>query len=1177
MKFSFSVCCFFGLLLNPVWSTAPDAFTVIANRVSFSEVQLNALVNPNAKSTKVSFEFGLSTAYGQTASLSNAISGSNRQWVKLGISSLMPGKIYHYRVKATNSDGTSYGSDRIFITGSNFSSPGLGNFSLFVDEKGCVIAVGNNSYGELGDSTTLSKSNSFKVLKGEYKGTKYLGDNPQNPVIAVSSGMDHSLALTADGSVYAWGINSAGQLGNNSQTDRWLPTRVLKGNYNGTKYLGDNSNNPVIAIDAGGSHNLVLCADGTVFSFGEGIWAQLGDNNKTNQLTPVQVKAGDYVGTWLGDDSKNPIVAISAGGFSNAVLAADGTVYTWGFNAFGQCGDSTNIERIAPVKVLKGEYSGSKYLGDQMKNPIVAIFAGCFHVTVLSAEGRVYSFGYNVQGQLGNNSTNKKEVPVQMLMGDYNGSKYLGDAKNNPVIAISGGLYHVLTLTNNGNVFALGYNNYGNLGDSTTANRSIPTQVLKGSYPGTRRLGDDNTYPIIALGAGQHHSLVMATDGIVYSVGYNSDGQLGDNSSISRVIPTNPLGLGSFGVLDLIYSIPRGFLGNDVFACGLDQVKISSQLKFSSYKWNTGATSNNITVKSTGYYILWGNLINGEVASDTLLVSIIHGKISPRDTLVCDNSSLQLKAKEAGTTNSNQIFPLKYQWSTGDTTKTILYSSKGKNKIRITVKNAFHSCLDSTTTNISKAFFTLPQDTIEMAACNRDSLRLSVGKPWKSVYWSTGITDSVVYLKKTGTYTVRVRDSLGCYAKDTFYFYNPGKAFIQIDSVVHARCYGENSGELFSSAMGGFLPYQFSWSDPKHQVGSHAIKLLPGSYVAFVKDRYGCIDSIKQDIGSPSALIMNEMVNDSILCYGGQNGSITMQLTGGVGPYKYLWDDPKSQTTAKAQDLPPGTYHVIGEDANGCRDSMLVKMHAPSKFLKALLSDSIVCNNQWVFFKVMGVKQYQWYDEKKQKLPISNGIPYLVSTSQSHPKFWLIGENRIGCVDSLELQLEVLEKPQIDSLFGPRNNLATNFKYQYQTTSSVGMQYRWDIHNGFISNGQGTSAVEVEWTKDGLGWISLEVVNSVGCRDTIMVNTTVGGVATHQPKNANAIQFFPNPTQGLVYFSNKNAFVSKEIKVYQPASNQWYFYTLKPHEKQLDLSRCSDGIYWIYVDGTVYRLVKMSH
>jgi hypothetical protein len=153
-------------------------------------------------------------------------------------------------------------------------------------------------------------------------------------VIAISAGGGHTVALKADGTVWAWGANSDGRLGDGTTIDRSLPVRVsgLTG---------------VVAISAGGSHTVALKSDGSVMSWGANYNAQLGDGTTNDQSTAVPV-----VGL-------SGVVAISAGEDHTLALRSDASVFAWGPNRFGQLGDGTLADRLAPVVVVRENGAGS--------------------------------------------------------------------------------------------------------------------------------------------------------------------------------------------------------------------------------------------------------------------------------------------------------------------------------------------------------------------------------------------------------------------------------------------------------------------------------------------------------------------------------------------------------------------------------------------------------------------------------------------------------------------------------------------------------------------------------------------------------------------------------------------------------------------------------------------------
>ncbi|MBK7958372.1 MAG: hypothetical protein IPK03_09785 [Bacteroidetes bacterium] len=215
-------------ICSQAFAIVPTARTVPANRITFTSATLNTIVNAQNLATTIKFEYGLTTSYGDSVILP-VQTGFLDSFKKAKITGLIPHRTYHYRVVATNASGTTTGSNMFFITGSMSSGlSGRGGHNIILDSLGLVYTFGINGGGQLGDGTTVRKLKPVKVLKGAYPGTTYLGDNPANPIIAVVAGIDHSLALAADGIVYAWGNNNAGGLGDGTTIDRATPIRVLK-------------------------------------------------------------------------------------------------------------------------------------------------------------------------------------------------------------------------------------------------------------------------------------------------------------------------------------------------------------------------------------------------------------------------------------------------------------------------------------------------------------------------------------------------------------------------------------------------------------------------------------------------------------------------------------------------------------------------------------------------------------------------------------------------------------------------------------------------------------------------------------------------------------------------------------------------------------------------------------
>jgi alpha-tubulin suppressor-like RCC1 family protein len=250
----------------------------------------------------------------------------------------------------------------------------------------------------------------------------------------------------------------------------------------------------VQAVSAGDYHSLFLKSDGTVWAVGYNASGQLGDGTTMQRTTPVQVQG------------MTSVQAIAAGDEYSLFLKTDGTVWAVGYNRQGQLGDGTQTNRSLPVQVQ----------GLTGVRAIAAATAG-EHSLFLKGDGTVWAVGDNQVGQLGDGTTTSRTSPVQVqgITG---------------IQAIAAGNAHSLFSKSDGTAWAAGYNTDGELGDGTTTIRTTPVQVL-------------GLTDVQAVSAGEYHSLFLKADGTVWAVGANTIGELGDGTTTNRSIPVQVQGL----------------------------------------------------------------------------------------------------------------------------------------------------------------------------------------------------------------------------------------------------------------------------------------------------------------------------------------------------------------------------------------------------------------------------------------------------------------------------------------------------------------------------------------------------------------------------------------------------------------------------------------------------------
>jgi alpha-tubulin suppressor-like RCC1 family protein len=969
----------------------------------------------------------------------------------------------------------------------------------------------------------------------------------------VSAGLYHAAAIKEDGTLWSWGRNVNGELGDGTNLIKNYPVQT-------------SLSNDWKEVQCGGFHTIALKNNGTLWAWGRNDYGQLGIGNTINSNIPIQI----------GSDSN--WAELGAGSYTNGAIKKDGTLWMWGNNANNEIGDGTTINKLVPVQIgIDKNWNTISKKGSTQKHAI-------------KTDGTLWGWGLNLFGELGNNTLSNAPTPIKIGID----STWLEVQSSS---SFSAGI------KSNLKVYTWGDNQYGQLGLGNNVNQLLPTEIT-------------NLNSINKLALGKDHNMVLQSSGLMYAWGKNDVGQLGNgntiNSNVSTSLPSalfgwrQGMGGYSFSIaLDGgdIYTWGNnnfGQLGDSTYVNKTMPTKIASncscplpEVKFAYIQDSLQFEFINLSQDATNYNWAFGN---GQTTNVNNLTTQLNTYAAPGSYQVCLSASNQCGSRQyckqvnidsincnlalssyalvsptctPGCDGSASVtYSANYSYAIAPSGAMISSTGSASGLCAATVytitATSASGCTGTTTVQLAAPpppVVTITSNPVNATICAGASMTLTASGA-SSYNWSPSISNGVAFTPlTTTTYTVTGQDATtNCVSSATKTVIVNAAPTISITSIptVASVC---NGSPVTLTASGANT---YTWSGGI----TNGTSFVPSSTTTFTVtgvNANGCTKTATRMVivmNSSTSLAITSNPANAAVCAGvpvtlTATGDSMITWSGGI--FNNVPFTPTATTT----------YTVTGTSGNGCTATATKTVTVnplPVITINPSPNDTI-CQGAAISLTASGGASYNWSGGIQQSLP------FTPSTSSIYT---VTATSAAGCNKTATQSVVVTSPcgsclPSVIIQGNPFTTALTESGGWIQNSSVVlipsGANVKLDAHaNSFVQLNPGfqtiTGAVFLARPFNGC---------TAGAPSIAILDTSSATKSESIPELITTNEYlvvYPNPTSGRI----KVAFNQKvdEIRLYDQFGKLLQKHIpLSDAETELDLSPYSNGMYYLRANGFI--------